>query len=68
MIRPSVRPKSLSVSPSTRDDAEALGAISTAFLEALLPQTAGADLFNRALALKFGPGPAAISVPKLEPE
>jgi hypothetical protein len=36
----------------------------TAFLSALVPQSAVADLFNRALALQFGAG----SVPKLEPE
>jgi hypothetical protein len=52
------------VSPTTRDDAAALGTISTAFLSALVPRSAAADLFNRALALQFGAG----SVPKLEPE
>ena len=37
-------------------DAATLGAISTAFLSALVPQIAAADLFNRALALQFGAG------------
>jgi hypothetical protein len=42
------------VEPITRDDAQALQAISTAFLAALVPMSAAADLFERALALKFG--------------
>jgi len=49
----------------TRDDAPALLAISTAFLSALVPMSAGADLFNRSLNLSFGPGVGTISVPRL---
>jgi hypothetical protein len=40
-----------SVGPLLRDDAAALQAISTAFLSALVPQSAAADLFGRGLAL-----------------
>jgi hypothetical protein len=48
--------------PTTRADAPALSAISTAFLSALVPMSAGADLFNRSLNLSFGPGVGTISV------
>jgi hypothetical protein len=49
----------------TRDDAPALLRNLDAFLSALVPMSAGADLFGRSLSLSFGPGIAGISVPSL---
>ena len=51
--------------PTTRADAPALSAISTAFLSAMVPMSAAADLFTRSLSLSFAPGVATISVPRL---
>jgi hypothetical protein len=51
--------------PTTRADAPALSAISAAFLAALVPMSAGAELFGRSLNLSFGHGVGTISVPSL---
>jgi hypothetical protein len=45
------------MSPTTRDDAAALGAISTAFLSALVPQSAAADLFDLAAIVDLKASP-----------
>jgi len=52
------------MTPTTIADAPALAPIAHAFLAALTPQSAGADLLNRGLALRFD-GTAIINVPGL---
>ena len=52
------------VSPATIASSPALAAFATAFLAALVPQSAGADLLRRGLSLEFG-GNASIHVPSL---
>jgi hypothetical protein len=51
------------MSPTTTATAAALAPIAQAFLAALVPQSAGADLLNRGLALRFD-GVAAMNTVK----
>jgi hypothetical protein len=50
------------VSPTALAGTPALAHVAYAYLEALVPASAGADLFNRAIGLNFN-GAASISVP-----
>jgi hypothetical protein len=59
ILRAAVSPASLSNTPS-------LAQVSVAFLESLLPVSAGADLLARGIGLNFS-GAAQISVPALSP-
>ena len=52
------------MTPTTTVSAAALAPVAQAFLAALVPQSAGADLLNRGLALRFD-GVATINVPGL---
>jgi hypothetical protein len=53
-----------SVSPTALSNSPALSRVSVAFLQSLVPTSAGADLLQRGIGLNFG-GASSISVPAL---
>jgi hypothetical protein len=54
------------VSPTSVAGTPALATVATAFIETLVPASAGADLLNRAIGLNFA-GAASISFPAISP-